>query len=682
MPRMRRRLRSAALPLHRHSLPQLGIDAALVALAYLLAFRLRFDGGIPNDYADLLAATLPYVVAASLLVFTIFGLYEKFWRYVGQRDYVKILQAVIVATLFVPAFNALTHPVAVSSGRGDVTLSVPTGVLGSFFLLSLVLIGGSRFIARTVYERPLSGFRPRPGARRVLIVGAGDGGRLVLREILRNPDLGLAPVGFVDDDPTKHRMRVEGVRVLGRTSELARILDEAEPDEVTIAIPSAPGTLRAAVVSACRARGIAVRTLPTVFELLKTGGGNVVRQARPVEVEDILGREPVRMELDRVGRYLQNEIVMITGAGGSIGSELCRQISRVAPRKLILLDHAEDNLFRIQRELEDDRHVHPSSLAVVLADCKEGERMREVFAEHRPTVVFHAAAYKHVGLMELNPVEAVRNNALATRLLARVAGEHDVRRFVQVSTDKAVTPATVMGASKALAEFAVEAAQERWPNTRFAIVRFGNVLGSSGSVVPIFRRQIALGGPVTVTDRRMTRYFMTIPEAVQLVIRAGSLGAGGEIFVLEMGEPVSIWHLAETMIELSGLRAGEDIVIEEVGRRPGEKLFEELFNPYERTQPTPAEKILRAERDRLDPQAVEAMFDEVGLLVLEGDAAALAAKVSELSEMREIRALPGTLRGVGADVQDETGGGGGRVDAAGPGSASDRGEGGVDRAVL
>jgi FlaA1/EpsC-like NDP-sugar epimerase len=632
---VRQRLRSAALPLHRHSLPQLGIDAALVALAYYLAFRLRFDGGIPHDFQRLLTATLPYVVVASALVFTLFGLYDKFWRYVGQRDYVKIGQAVIVATLFVPAFTALTHPVIVNSGTsGAVTRSVPTGVLASFFLLTLVFVGGSRFVARTVYERPLSGFRPQANARRVLIVGAGDGGRLVLREIIRNPELGLSPVGFVDDDPTKHRMRIDGVRVLGRTEELARILDEAEPDEVTIAIPSAPGTLRARVVSACRARGIPVRTLPTVFELLQTGGVNVVRQARPVEVEDILGREPVRMEVDRVGRYLEGEVVMVTGAGGSIGSELCRQISRVAPRKLILLDHAEDNLFRIQRELEDDRHVHPSTLAVVLADCKEGERMREVFAEHRPTVVFHAAAYKHVGLMELNPVEAVRNNALATRLMARVAGENDVKRFVQVSTDKAVTPATVMGASKALAEFAVEAAQTRWPNTRYAIVRFGNVLGSSGSVVPIFRRQIALGGPLTVTDRRMTRYFMTIPEAVQLVIRSGSLGTGGEIFVLEMGEPVSIWHLAETMIELSGLRPGEDIAIEEVGRRPGEKLHEELFNPYERTQPTPAEKILRAERDRLDTDTVETMFDEVGLLVLEGDAAALAAKVAELTAMR------------------------------------------------
>jgi|HigsolmetaAR202D_1030399.scaffolds.fasta_scaffold04939_8 FlaA1/EpsC-like NDP-sugar epimerase len=640
---MRRRIRSAALPLHRHSLRQLAIDGVLVALAYVLAYRLRFDSGVPREFADLRDATLPWVVGATLIVFTAFGLYEKWWRYVDQRDVLRIAQAVIIAGLFPPTFTALTHPVKVASGRGEVALSIPTGVLGMFVVLLLLLVGGSRFLARAVYERPLTGFRARRDARRVLIVGAGDGGRLVLREILKNPGLGLAPVGFVDDDPAKQRSRIDGVRVLGRTDDLPRILDETEPDEVTIAIPSAPGVLRARVVTACRERGIPVRTLPTVFELLQTGTQNVVRQVRPVEVEDILGREPVRMELDRVGRYLEGEVVMVTGAGGSIGSELCRQISRVAPRRLILVDHAEDNLFRIQRELEEDRHVHPSVLSVVLADCKEGERMREVFAAHRPTVVFHAAAYKHVGLMEINPVEAVRNNALATRVLARVAGESGVKRFVLISTDKAVSPATVMGASKALAECAVEAAQQQFPGTRFGIVRFGNVLGSSGSVVPIFRRQIALGGPVTVTDRRMTRYFMTIPEAVQLVIRAGSLASGGEIFVLEMGEPVSIWKLAETMIELSGLRPHEDIAIEEIGRRPGEKLHEELFNPFETAKPTASEKILIADRPRLDAATVEQMFDEVGLLVLEGDATALAAKVAELMEMRA--SLPGATAG-------------------------------------
>ena len=428
--------------------------------------------------------------------------------------------------------------------------------------------------------------------------------------------------------------------MLGTTTELGRILDEAEPDEVTIAIPSAPGVVRANVVRACRERGIPVRTLPTVFELLQTGG-NFVKQVRDLQVEDILGREPVRMELDRVGAYLSGEVVLVTGAGGSIGKELSRQIARVAPRRLVLLDHAEDNLFTIQRELEHDRHVHPSTFDAVLADCKEEERMREIFETFRPTVVFHAAAYKHVGLMEQNPVEAVRNNALATRLMARIAGQVGVKAFLLVSTDKAVAPATVMGASKALAEFAMEAEQARFAGTRYCAVRFGNVLGSSGSVVPIFRRQIALGGPVTVTDERMTRYFMTIPEAVQLIIRAGGLtrtqgpanerAPGGEVYVLEMGEPVRIYDLARTMIELSGLDPERDIDIEFVGRRPGEKLHEELFNTYERPQPTPAEKILRAEREHRAPQAVDDMFDQIGLLVLEGDAAGLAAKVSDLA---------------------------------------------------
>jgi len=346
------------------------------------------------------------------------------------------------------------------------------------------------------------------------------------------------------------------------------------------------------------------------------------------------------MELDRVGAYLTGEVVLVTGAGGSVGGELCRQIARVAPRRLVLLDHAEDNLFTIQSELEDERHVHPHLLSTVLADCKEEERMREIFEQHRPTVIFHAAAYKHVGLMETNAVEAVRNNALATRVMARVAGDDGAKAFVLVSTDKAVAPATVMGASKALAEFAVEAEQVRFPATRFSAVRFGNVLGSSGSVVPIFRRQIARGGPVTVTDERMTRYFMTIPEAVQLIIRSGSLGTGGEVFVLDMGEPVRIVELARAMIELSGLAPEEDVAIEVVGRRPGEKLHEELFNPYERPQPTPAEKIQRAERRPLDPRSVEAMFDEIGLLVLEGDAAALAAKVAELSALHRPVDLP------------------------------------------
>ncbi|MCW2966971.1 MAG: polysaccharide biosynthesis protein [Solirubrobacteraceae bacterium] len=630
---MRRRIRSAIWPLHRHSAPQLAIDAVLIAGAYLLAYRLRFDSGIPHRYHELFSATLLWAVPASLVVFALFGLYAKHWRFAASRDFLAILEAVVVATLVLMAAIAVLHPTTVLSDTGRVGVNLPSGLAALYLLLMLLLVGGSRFVARTFYERPLRGFKPAKDARRVLIVGAGDGGQLVLREILRNPSLRLNPVGFVDDDPLKRGLRLDGVRVMGPTSELNRILDEAEPDEITIAIPSAPGTLRAQVVRAARQRGIPVRTLPTVFELL-LHGGDVVRQARDVQVEDILGREPVRMEIDRVGAYLSNEVVMVTGAGGSIGSELCRQIARVAPRRLILVDHAEDNLFKILRELEEDRHVHRQMLAAVLADCKEGERMREVFGEHRPTVVFHAAAYKHVGLMEANPVEAVRNNSIATRRLVQVAGEHNVATFVLVSTDKAVEPATVMGASKALAEWAVEEAQTRWPQTQFASVRFGNVLNSSGSVVPIFRRQIALGGPVTVTDERMTRYFMTIPEAVQLIVRAGSLGGGGAVYVLEMGEPVRILDLARDMIELSGLDPERDVTIEIIGRRAGEKLHEELFNAYERPQPTRAEKIVLAEREAMDPDMVAEFFDQIGLLALEGDAAGLAARVAELSQIR------------------------------------------------
>lgn len=572
-------------------------------------------------------------------VFIAFGLYQRLWTYVGQRDYQAVAQAVVVSAVLVVGGIAVLHPVQVPTHNGvQVAVGMPTGVTALWVLLMGVSMAAVRFVVHLAFEGRKRGMRVVKGARDVLVVGGGDGGRLLVRELVRNPGLRLRPVGFLDDDPRKRGMKDEhGLKVLGTTSDadLARVLDNVEPHEVIIAIPSAPGTLRARVVRACRERGIPVRMLPTVFELLQSesGGLQVMRQLRELSIEDILGREPVRMELERVGAYLRNEVVMVTGAGGSIGGELCRQIARVNPRRIVLVDHAEDNLFEIVRELEGERHVRTA--VPVLADCKEEERMREVFREHRPAVVFHAAAYKHVGMMEQNPVEAVRNNALATRLVARIAGESGVRTFVLVSTDKAVKPATVMGASKALAEWAVEAAAARHPETRYSTVRFGNVLGSSGSVVPIFRRQIAAGGPVTITDPRMQRWFMTIPEAVQLIIRSGSVSdRSGDVFVLEMGEPVKIVDLAREMIRLSGLDPERDIAIEVIGARPGEKFHEELFNPYERPQRTAAEKILRAERARLDQAWVESTFAEINLFVLEGDAAGLAAKVAELAAVR------------------------------------------------
>jgi FlaA1/EpsC-like NDP-sugar epimerase len=392
-------------------------------------------------------------------------------------------------------------------------------------------------------------------------------------------------------------------------------------------------------VTACRERDVPVRTLPTVFELLR-GGVQLTRQLREVQVEDVLGREPVKMELDRVGAYMQDKVVLVTGAGGSIGAELVRQIARVRPKLLVVLDHAEDNLFRIDREMIEERHF--TRVESVLADCKEPERMLEVMGRFKPEVVFHAAAYKHVPLMEANPLEAIRNNAIATRVTAETAVASGCERFVLVSTDKAVNPRTVMGASKAMAEWIVEAAGRKHPQTRFVTVRFGNVLASSGSVVPIFRSQIERGGPVTVTDAEMTRYFMTIPEAVQLVIRSGDLGgASGEVFVLEMGEPVKIVDLAHNMIRLAGYEPEVDIAIEYVGARPGEKLHEELFNADERPQPTAADRIVRAVRSApRDPEWVNGTLRRLEGLVSSGDEADLAAQTVELVTRRSAAALP------------------------------------------
>jgi FlaA1/EpsC-like NDP-sugar epimerase len=611
-------------PVNARRLGQAGVDAGLLALAYYLAYYLRFDAGIPPRYENLLVDTIVLTVAMKLVIFAMFGLYSKLWRFVDQKDFEAILKAVVVSTV-----GLIVVLFLFSIGRRD----PPRSVVALDFLLSLVFVSGARFAVRALVERPQRGPFLERAAHEVLIVGAGNGGQQVAFELRRNPGLRSAPVGYVDDDPRKQGMRIAGHKVLGTTADLTRVLDDAKPDEVIIAIPSAPGVLRQRVVTACRERGIPVRTLPTTFELL-SGGMNLMRQVREVRVEDVLGREPVRVEIDRVGAYLAGRVVLVTGAGGSIGAELCRQIARVGPKRLVLVEHSENALFEIQRELEEERHF--ARAAAVLADCKDATRMREVFEEEAPSVVFHAAAYKHVPLMEENPVEAVRNNAVATRIVTAAAGEAGVERFLLVSTDKAVSPSTVMGASKALAEWAVEAAQNRWKGTRYASVRFGNVLGSSGSVVPIFRRQIAQGGPVTVTDSKMSRYFMTIPEAVQLIIRSGELATGGEVFVLEMGDPVKIVELAANMIRLAGFEPDVDIAIEIVGRRVGEKLHEELFNPGERPRPTHAEKIVCAIQPPLDPDWVESAFARIEGLVYGGDAAALAGAVAELSAERAL----------------------------------------------
>jgi FlaA1/EpsC-like NDP-sugar epimerase len=608
-------------PVYRNRVLQIAADAVLVALAYFLAFQLRFlddPHGWPQRYETLFAQSVGFVVAGKLVVFAAFGLYQKWWRYVSGRDFMLILRAVAVASALLVVVFAVAKPFA---------HTLPRSVEVTDFVLTLILIAGARLGVRLIIERPAHGSRlPK---HQVLVVGAGSGGQMVVRELQLNPNLGATAIGFVDDDARKRGMRMLGLKVLGSTEEIDPILDETEPDEVVIAIPSAPGTVRARIVAACREREIRVRTLPTVFELLR-GGVQLNKQLREVQVEDVLGRDPIVVELDRVGAYLRDRIVLVTGAGGSIGSELCRQIARVGPRLLVMLDHAEDNLFEIDREMVEERHF--ASCEAVLADCKEPHRMLEVMQRFKPDVVFHAAAYKHVPLMEANPLEAVRNNAIATRVTAETAAASKVERFVLVSTDKAVNPQTVMGASKALAEWIVETAGHKYPETRFASVRFGNVLASSGSVVPIFRSQIERGGPVTVTHPEMTRYFMTIPEAVQLVIRAGDLGAGkGDVFVLDMGEPVKIVDLAHNMIRLAGYEPETDIAVEFTQPRPGEKLHEVLFGGAEECQPTAAKRINRAVRGTpLDQDWVDSTLNSLEHLVLAGDEANLAERVVEL----------------------------------------------------
>ena len=609
-------------PVYRRRALEFAADALLCAAAFALAFFLRFldDGGrIPERYVTMLLGSVAFVGIGKSLVLELLGQHHQWWRYFRLTDLWPLVRALAVASALLVLVFVLAQPYPDSLPRSVVIID---------FILSCALLGGARLARRSLAERPQRLARAQR-SRSVLVVGAGSGGQMVVRELQLNPALGAHAIGFVDDDPSKRNMRAVGLKVLGTTDEIGRICDQLSPDEVVIAIPSAPGVLRGKVVAACREREITVRTLPTVFELLR-GGVQLTRQLREVRVEDVLGRDPVVMELDRVGTYLEDKRVLITGAGGSIGSELVRQIARVRPKLLVLVDHAEDNLFEIDREMTS--HWHFTKVESVLADCKEGERMLEMMQRFKPEVVFHAAAYKHVGLMEDNPLEALRNNAIATRVMTRVAGDARALAFVLVSTDKAVNPRTVMGATKAMAEWIVAAVGARNPQTRFTIVRFGNVLASSGSVVPIFRSQIEQGGPVTVTDPEMTRYFMTIPEAVQLVIQAADMGgSGGEVFVLEMGEPVKIIDLARNMIRLAGYEPDADIAIEIVGPRPGEKIHEELFNPDERSQPTSADKIVRAVRSTpLDPDWVERTVESLAAAVAAGDEAGLAEHVVEL----------------------------------------------------
>jgi FlaA1/EpsC-like NDP-sugar epimerase len=633
-------------PVNRHRLWQVAVDAALVAAAWVLSWYVRFEGDTRPVYYDryLEWDVVVLVVAVMLPVFVAFGFYNRWWRYVSTQDMWGALRGVAAAVI--AAYLVFTlldfHPA-----------KVPRGIWIVDLLLLLAFVMGARLLARTLIERPAAGTIVARG-KEVLIVGAGDAAQLILREMLRNPGLGYTPIGLVDDDPRKKNLRLHGVRVLGTTAVLPDLLRERRPDELLIAIPTASGEVRERIVATARQARVPVKTLPGLNELI-AGDLNLTGQIRPVEVEDLLGREPVETDLESIAGYLTGEVVLVTGAGGSIGSELCRQIARMRPTRLVLVDNGEPGLFEIERELVDERGFHAT--AAVLADAGNATKIRQVFEKYRPAVVFHAAAYKHVPLMEANPLEAVRNNTLVTRTVADVAVEYGAKRFVLVSTDKAVNAKTVMGQSKALCEWIVESWGHRDDaGTKFCGVRFGNVLGSSGSVIPIFRKQIARGGPVTVTHADMTRFFMTIPEAVALIIQAGAIGGRGQVYVLDMGEPVKIVELAETMIRLSGKEPRIDVPIEFVGARPGEKLHEELWSQSETVIPSSHEAILLVTRPPIDQEWLEDELEELGRLVEGGETLELIGRLNAMvaSPRRDGAPTAGTVGAAEAAPTSET----------------------------
>jgi FlaA1/EpsC-like NDP-sugar epimerase len=616
------------IPINRHRIWQLFADGALVALAWYLAFELRFDHGVPPYYETLFKKTILIVIGIKLLVFILFGFYDRWWRYVSTRDMWGAARGVTVASLVADITVYFASPVA------DVRL--PRSIAVMDWLLLLALVAGSRLIARSIFERPTPGRLVARG-KEVLVVGAGEAARDTIREMHRNPQLGYTPIGLVDDDPRKKNIRIHGVRVLGTTRNLPHLLRDNKPDEVLIAVPSASGEFRRAVVATARDLGVPVKTLPGLHELI-SGEIDLAAQIRPVQVEDVLGREPVHVDVEAAAPYIEGKTVLVTGAGGSIGSELCRQLTLLSPRRLILVELGETALFEIERELVDERGF--SAAVPVVADIGNATKIRQVFERYSPAVVFHAAAYKHVPLMEANPLESVRNNALATKVVADAAVDHGAERFVLVSTDKAVNPKTVMGQSKAICEWVVEAYGAREDvATRFVAVRFGNVLGSSGSVIPIFRRQIEKGGPVTVTHPEMTRFFMTIPEAASLVIQAGAIGGAGHVFVLDMGEPVKIVDLAEQMIRLSG-KDPEEIGIDFVGTRPGEKLHEELWGEGETVVATPHPKIRRVSGPVVDALWLQEELAELERLVDAGETLEAVSLLAAMSRAPRYAVAP------------------------------------------
>lgn len=561
-------------------------DAVLIVFSLGLSYALRFNTHDLSAHAHQIMTIIPLMLVLRLGVFVVTGLYRGMWRFTGMRDLISLVKAVTVS-------SGLAMTVLFLAFRLE---EYPRSVFIIDWFVVLVLVGGSRFSYRLLREGWLKRTGdPHGSGKNVLIVGAGRTGEMLLREILGNYQLHYTPVGFVDDDRKKRNMTIHGYRVMGNSHEIPRIVKEYDVAEVLLAIPAASGAAKRRIMLTCKSAGIKSKTLPAVGNILD--GSAKVSMLRAFQIEDLLGRAPAQLDTALIREYLRDKTVMITGAGGSIGSELCRQVAQFSPKQLVLFERTEFNLYQIKMNL---RELFPGvQIQPVIGDILNQHRVEQTFARFMPDVVFHAAAYKHVPLMEMNPIEALWNNVHGTAVVARCAHAYGVRKFVMISTDKAVRPTNIMGVSKRIAEIICQGIGSV-SKTQFVTVRFGNVLNSVGSVIPLFNRQIEKGGPITVTHPDIYRYFMTIPESVQLIMQAGALGKGGELFMLDMGEPVKIADLARDMITLSGLEPGKDIKIVYIGLRPGEKLHEELLAAGEEIKSTLHEKIKVADSESID----------------------------------------------------------------------------------
>ena len=597
----------------RMLLIKLCIDIMLGALAAYSAFALRI--GLPLGKYAPRAFTYTYLsVFIKIAINFYFKLHRQSWRTVGTRDAMVLIKATVTLALVASSISFLV------GGAYNIPRSIP--LIDA--LAYAVFMGTSRFTCRTMFERAV-GKKVGANKRRTLVIGAGEAGTMIVREMFRHPESGLVPVGFLDDDPMKRDTRFLGLDVFGAIKDLPHVVRHHGIEEVVIAMPSAPGSTVRRIVEIAKKTKVQYRIIPGIYEVLS--GKVSISLLRPVEVEDLLRREPVKLDLDSIAGYITNKVVLVTGAGGSIGSEICRQVCHFSPKLLILLGRGENSLFNIEREIKEQFNAIPYKILV--ADVRNKSKMEKLFEKYKPEVVFHAAAHKHVPMMECNPDEAILNNIGGTQNLVKSALKFNTHYFVNISTDKAVNPTSIMGASKRVAEMVVrKAAIEAKEGQHFISVRFGNVLGSRGSVVPIFREQIRKGGPVTVTHPEMTRYFMTIPEAAQLVLQAGGMNKNGQVFVLDMGEPVKIVDLAKDIIRLSGFES-EEVEIIYTGVRPGEKLYEELLTAEEGTTATHHEKIYEAKSNDL-PNDME------GKLTSLFEAASSCNKQEIVSTLKEI----------------------------------------------